>query len=300
MSSLSATANLSAERSLTRSEIVGAVALVGMLVLLFWDFFRRQVQWAIEEQADWGHTLVIPFIAAYFVRLRRAELIQLGLRTTWLGLLPVIVGAAWYSLCVFGPPTLAHHNLRGAGVAMTIGGLTVLFCGWRAMTILWFPLLYLVVFGQTISDRLLHVVTFTMQDWTAVGAHWLLTLLGTETDIEGNTLTVWDDGVPRPLNIAEACSGMRMLMAFLALGAAMSYTGLPRWWQRVLLIALGFPIALFVNVLRVITLGLLSFVNTDFTAGDFHTFVGLVWLVPAFGIFLGAMWIVKNIVKEGA
>ncbi|MDP6693458.1 MAG: hypothetical protein QF444_03945, partial [Phycisphaerales bacterium] len=27
---------------------------------IFWDFLQRQVQFAIKQQADWGHTLVIP------------------------------------------------------------------------------------------------------------------------------------------------------------------------------------------------------------------------------------------------
>ena len=89
-----------------------------------------------------------------------------------------------------------------------------------------------------------------------------------------------------------------MLMAFMALGVAMAYTGLSRFWQRAILVVMGVPTAIFVNVLRVVTLGLLSKLDVDFAAGDFHSFVGLVWLVPAFLIYLGIMWIVKNLVTE--
>ena len=101
-----------------------------------------------------------------------------------------------------------------------------------------------------------------------------------------------------PLNIAEACSGMRMLMAFLALGVVMAYTGLQRAWQRVLLVVLAVPNAIFGNILRVVTLGLLSLLDTGFAAGDFHSFVGLVWLVPAFFIYLGLMWIIRKLVVD--
>jgi hypothetical protein len=34
------------------------------------------------------------------------------------------------------------------------------------------------------------------------------------------------------------------------------------------------------------------------SAGEFHSMVGLVWLMPAFLLFLGAMWVIRNIVVE--
>ena len=141
-------------------------------------------------------------------------------------------------------------------------------------------------------------VTYPLQDITARGAHLCLNLIWIDTDRAGNILTVWDDGVARPLNIAEACSGMRMLMAFLALGVAMAYTGFKHLWQQVTLVLLAIPTAIFVNVLRVVTLAILSRYDTDFAAGDFHTFIGLLWLLPAFLMYLGLMWILRHLVVE--
>jgi exosortase len=106
------------------------------------------------------------------------------------------------------------------------------------------------------------------------------------------------DGSSHPLNVAEACSGMRTLMAFLAIGVAMAALGLSRWWQRALLVLAGIPISIFVNILRVASLGLLSVVDPNFSTGEFHSMVGLFWLVPAFLLFLGAMWVIRNLVVE--
>ena len=61
---------------------------------------------------------------------------------------------------------------------------------------------------------------------------------------------------------------------------------------------MGIPTAIFVNVLRVVTLSLLAAIDANFAAGDFHSFIGLVWLVPAFLIYLGVIWIVRNLVTE--
>lgn len=283
-----------------RGPIVVALIITGLLTWVFWDFLSRQVRWAFMMPADWGHTIVIPCIAGYFIYLQRDKLKRVPFRTTWIAFIPVVLGIAWYMLCVFGPQVLWHHNLRGAGFSLTLFGVVLLFFGWRAMMVLWFPLAYLVVFGQTISDRLLEIVTFELQSITARGATVLMQMIGMDVDRQGNTIFLWEAGrsEPLPLNIAEACSGMRMLMAFLALGVAIAYTGLSRFWQRTTLVLLAVPTAVAVNILRVVTLAQLSRIDPDFTAGEFHTFVGLVWLVPAFLIYLGLVWIIRHIVVE--
>jgi exosortase len=281
-----------------RRMLLGAALVAAVVLWVFWHFLAAQFRFAVRYQADWGHTLAIPLIAGYFVYLNRHRLLATAYKTTWIGLLPVVLGTAWYMLCWLGPPTLRHHNLQGAGLTLTLFGIVLLFFGFRGMAFLWFPLLYMCVFGQLISDRLMTLVTFPMQDVTARGTHLVLDLLGLDTDRAGNILTVWDGGVAKPLNIAEACSGMRMLMAFLALGVAMAYTGFKRWWQRTVLVLLGIPTAIVVNILRVTTLAILVLFDTDFAAGDFHTFIGLLWLVPAFLLYLGLMWILRHIVIE--
>jgi exosortase len=284
--------------TLFRAPILGGAVLLLMLFWLFNDFFIRQLKWAIEHQEDWGHTLVIPFIAGYFVYLERARLMRNGFRTTWIGLAPIIIGIAAYMVCTFGPTTLHHHNYMAVGVSITLFGLALLFCGWRAMLFLWFPLAYLCLFGQTISERFLNIVTFKMQDITARGSEVFMTLLFLDVERKSNTLYLYNDGVAMPLNIAEACSGMRMLMAFLALGVAMAFVGLRRAWQRILLVLLAVPTAIFVNILRVTTLALLTKINPALAEGDVHTFIGMLWLIPAFFIYLGIQWVIKKLVIE--
>jgi exosortase len=210
----------------------------------------------------------------------------------------MIIGPAIYIICsIGGIDTLRHDNLRGFGAWLTLSGTVLLLFGWRAMAILWFPLVYLLVFGQYISEAVMKKVTEPMQDVTARGAGVVLSLF---LDVEraGNTLYIHEGGKRVDLNIADACSGMRMLMAMLALGVAMAYTGLKHIWQRIALVIMAVPTAIFVNILRVVTLAALSLLDTGFAAGDFHTFIGLLWLVPAFLIFLGIMWIIRNIVVE--
>ena len=274
-----------------------------MLVALFWivffDFFIKQVRFAWTQPSDWGHTLIIPIVSGYFVWMRRAELTALQpFKQCWWGLLPVAIGVGWYMLCVFGPKPLYHHNIMSAGVALALFGSAWLLFGTAAMRWLWFPLAFTCAFGQTLSEVLLNKVTFQMQDIAAQGAHFLLVVIGTEVDRSGNTLVIWSDGIAHPLNVAEACSGMRMLIAFLALGVFLAYTRLQRSWQRILLVAMGVPIAILVNMIRVASMGILTQFDQNFVDGEFHELVGFVWMLPALFLYMGTLWVIHNMTTE--
>jgi exosortase len=282
-----------------RTMVAAAAVFAVGFVLTFFEFFRYIVTQAIGMPSDWGHTLVIPVISGYFVWLRRKELLARPFRPSWGAIGLFVLGLAIYMFSAFGPPAAQHNNIRGLGCGIALLGAALSVFGTASFRWIWFPWAYWVVFGQSISERVMSRVTERMQDWSAVGADVLLNTVGIDTERSGNVLTVhMSDGTLHPLNVAEACSGMRTLMAFLAIGVAMAALGLPHWWQRVLLVLAGIPISLFVNILRVSSLGLLSMVDSNMSAGEFHSMVGLVWLVPAFLLFLGAMWVIRNIVVD--
>jgi exosortase len=278
-----------------RQAVIAGVVALTLFSTVFWDWLSKQVRYSLSHPSDWGHTLLIPFIGGWFVWMKRDALLRTEVRPAWSGLALVILGLAGYAACSLGPAALQHHNIRGVAVGMSLFGMVLLVTGWGWMRWLWFPLAYVVVFGQYVSERFISVVTYRLQDISAKGAYLLLSLFGMDVDLTGNVLTVFDSGKPHLLNVAEACSGMRMLVAFLALGVAMAYVSLPTLWQRVALVVMGVPVAVFVNVLRVATLGVLTLINPEFAAGEFHHFIGLLWLVPAFLLYLLVLWILSNL-----
>ena len=143
-----------------RAPVMAAAALAAIYAWLFWDFLGTQVRWALRHQADWGHTLVIPLIAGWFIWHRRVELTRLmPFRTTWSGLLPVVVGVGWYTICSL-VPAVRNHDLQALGVWLVLVGCVVLFFGYRPMRYLWFPLVFLFIFGQSASDRAMTPITF--------------------------------------------------------------------------------------------------------------------------------------------
>ena len=299
-SKFSKPADATREVALSNATLITAGGiLLALFCVVFFDFFRRQILFAWTQPSDWGHTLLIPLISGYFIWLRRSELSQLQpFKQCWWGLMPITLGVGWYMVCVFGPKPLFHHNIMSVGIALSLFGTAWLLFGTIAMRWLWFPIAFTCVFAQTLSEVLLNKVTFQMQDIAAYGAHFLLTVIGTEVDRNGNTLTVWSDGIAHPLNVAEACSGMRMLVAFLALGVFLAYTNLKGWWQRSLLVLCGVPIAILVNMIRIASMGILTQYDQNFVDGEFHELVGVLWMLPALFFYMGTLWVVRNLIVD--
>ena len=282
--------------------IAALILFTACLGIAFRDFFLLQYHYATVEAADWGHTLFIPLIALYVVLLHKADLFERTIVPSKLGFLFVALGILWYAATWLTPDStfLNSHNVRAVGVFLAIFGITVGLLGWRSLIWLWFPLLYIFVFGQRITDKVLLELTLPMQSIAAWGSWHVLDLVGYDLlPLRGNYIVVLlPGGDEYPLDVAEACSGMRMLMAFLALGTVIAYVGLDRWPLRLILITAGLPIAICINVLRICTLGILGMNGEDFMFGEFHSLVGLAWMIPTFGLFMLLMWFLRPLDED--
>jgi exosortase len=107
---------------------------------------------------------------------------------------------------------------------------------------------------------------------------------------EGNMLYF----VQTQLEVAEACSGIRSIMALTMLSLVFCYLSRDGWWRKALLIAAAVPIALLGNIVRVTGTGILAhFYGDQVAKGFLHEFSGLV--VFAFGlVLLFAVFTVAN------
>ena len=160
--------------------------------------------------------------------------------------------------------------------------------------IVWLPVCFL-IFAIPLPGRLYHQITMPMRELGSMVAAVLLNALpnvacesvgvlisGVHWVVENGTRL----GKPFTLNVAEACSGMRLLMAFVALGVAMAYLERRPWWQRITLVASTIPIAIFCNMLRVLVTGLIHvFIGAEYAQGSLHTLLGLAMLPVAFGLY---------------
>ena len=101
------------------------------------------------------------------------------------------------------------------------------------------------------------------------------------------------------LNVAEACSGMRILRTFIALGVAMAYLEYRPWIHRVVLLASTLPIAVFCNMLRVLITGIFHvYLGHEMSSGTPHMLLGMAMLVVAFGLYGLLAWLMNRLYVE--
>jgi exosortase len=281
-------------------EMLTMGALLGLAFgALFFRWFWRQHLFSSSAMQDWGHAYFIPLISGYMIYLNRAQLAKIRPEVFWPALAPLVLGIMSYFFFV-GARVKGGHMIEGWAILLTLFGVVLLVCGPRAMRYLFLPIAFL-MFGITISQMVMIQLTFPLQLIASQGAYGVLSVVGAiagfTADVGGNSITLIDSaGRQIPLNVAEACSGMRMVIAFFALGAAMALLALPSWWQRVVLLMLAAPVAILLNVGRVSVLGLLSLADPNLASGEAHSLIGTLLLVPGLLLFLFIAWSLKKVV----
>jgi len=190
----------------------------------------------------------------------------------------------------------------------TLGAIVLFLGGWRLVKYTWLPIAFL-IFAVPLPRRYYVSLTMPMRHLAASVATALLNLVsGMEATVSGVVIDVIYKGqrLEPSLNVAEACSGMRLLMAFLALGVAMAYLHYRPMWQRLVLLGSTIPIAIFCNIVRVTITGFIYvLVHPKYTQGIYHDTLGLAMLPLAFGLygflawFMSSLFIEEDIVVRG-
>lgn len=269
---------------------------IGLLaeIPIYGDLFARNGISA-QQFEDWGHAFMVPLISLYAIWRYRHRMAEVPAVVCWAGLPPLLLGIASYFYF-----TLSYsHMAQGASVIVALIGLVLLTQGPSRFGFFAFPLGYL-AFAITISDPIMSAITFRLQLMASQGAFVVLNSVGVQTIVSGNLLQVWDGAQQswHPLNVAEACSGLRTLVAFVALAVAIAFLSERTWWQRTALMLAAVPVALLMNIIRVAVLGIASLIDADLAMGASHKLIGMLLLIPAFGLFLLIDWCLVKIVSD--
>lgn len=279
--------------------VVGLIAVA--MVAMFHAWLVRQFGtggFSWNHLEDWGHAYAVPFISGYAVWKDRERIARTPQSVCWPGLGLVMLGIVTYVYFIAG---YSNHMFQGLAMVATIAGLVLLVLGPRLFRVLLFPIGFL-LFAVSISEMVMIKVTWGLKLLASQGADVVLQvvgpLFGLEVERFGNVLNVTHNGATHPLDVADACSGMRMVIAFVALSVAVAFLSCRQWWQRVAVVLLGVPVALLMNVMRVSVLGVATIFDPELAAGGAHAFIGTLLLVPAFVLFMAGVWAVKRITPD--
>ena len=269
-----------------RSLIFWSIALVGLLVVLYWQVvYALGMDW--YNDPDYSHGFLVPLLSAYFISERWQDLKKasvspstLGIGLLGLGLLMLIVG-------IIG----AELYTQRVSLIAVLAGIVLLLLGWKYLQILIFPLGFL-IFMVPLPAIVVNTIAFPLQLFAAKSATFCLFSLGIPVLREGNLITL----AGTTLEVAEACSGLRSLLSLLALGTVYGYFSQREIWKRWALVILSVPIAIIANAFRVSGTGILAnYWGVEAAEGFYHTFEGWIVFVVAFLLLLGCGTVLSQI-----
>jgi len=284
------------------AERVWKITIISALFFLLFhqELFKLFKTWGTANES---HGMLIPAFSLYFIYQGRHRLRETKGSPLYAGLLVMLFSLVGYFMSL----QYRIGYSRPLMMIVMIGGLVLFLGGWPIFRLVWLPVLFL-VFAIKLPGGLHEKLTIPMREMASAVASVILNALpGVKCEATGvliqglHTFRQGTELVKEPfsLNVAEACSGMRLLRTFVALGVAMAYLEYRPLVHRVILLFSTIPIAILCNMLRVLLTGLVHlYIGPQYAQGTLHTIMGMVMLLVAFGLYGGIAWILNNLYEE--
>lgn len=253
-----------------------ALAWAVLLVLFAADWAVMVQQW--WNSSTYNHILLVPAIIGWLIWQRAPGLAKLAPRAWWPGI--VLLAAAlfgWLLGNISGTATITH-----LGLVTALQAAVVALLGPRIACGLLFPLafgLFLVPIGEELVPAL-----------QMVTAHITIALThasGIPAQIDG----VFINTPAGLFEVAEACSGVKFLIAMVALGTLVAHVCFHSWFRRAAFIAAAITLPILANGVRAWgTIYIAQSQGIGFAAGVDHIFYGWIFFALVMAALLALGW----------
>ena len=260
---------------------LGLAIVIGAFVWSYWTVLGRLIH-AWNHEPDYSHGYLILPAALLFLWMRRERLPAPGERLYWGGMALLAAGAAirlagcfWY----VAPLEAWSIPFWAAGACWLLGGRRLLAWALPSVAFLGFMI--------PLPFRAEGLLSLPLQRLATQLSCWLLQSLGRPAVAEGNVIYLND----LELEVAAACSGLRIFMSILTLAYVYLMFTRRDWRIKVLLVASVLPIALATNAARIVATGLLyEWVSGEAAHHFSHDLAGWLMAPLAAGLFGLASW----------
>jgi exosortase len=230
-------------------------------------FAWLRVYWKGE---DYSYGPVVPVVAAgLFVWKWRKTLRHVPLSTANSGLVVILAGVTIYWIGV----KAANPRLVAGSLEVLIFGLILYLAGWEWAKELWFPCAFLFFM---IPFNFLDQYSFQLRVFVAQISTSLLNVLGVGVYREGTGIYSTANRF-LPLEVADPCSGVRSLIALMALTSLYGYVTMDQSWKKWVLFLSSIPLAVVGNLARITTVALVAQgFGQDWAMKIYHDYSGYI------------------------
>ncbi len=244
-------------------------------------------KWAADPQ--YSHGFLVPLFAVALLWVRQSLLPKAALRPSWWCIPVLLVGVGMR----FPTESLnfPFELFEGLSLQITLAGLCLLLGGLPLLRYAWPAILFL-VFMFPLPFRVERALALELQ-WLATHAStYALQTLGAPVVADGNRILLEAE----PIGVEDACSGLSMLMTFVALSTAMVFLFELPWTDKLAILLSSVPIALAANVARIVVTALMmDWWDRRLAYTFFHDWAG--WLMMVFALLLLVLevWLLRRL-----
>ncbi len=249
------------------------ILLFALLAGVFYPIYPELLD-AWLNHSNNSHGILVPFVSLFFVWDRKDELGNRPHSASGWGLLLLVLSMLVYLLALVGGIAFVSRLM----LVSSLVGLVLYLFGKEIFKVLSFPLLFL-LFMIPVPDSIISTISLPLQMFATKISAGIIQGCSIPVLREGNMLYF----VQTQLEVAEACSGIRSIVAITMLSMIFVYLSKGSMLQKVILLGSAIPVALLANILRVSGTGILAhFYGDQVARGFLHDFSGLA--VFAFGM----------------
>ena len=262
---------------------------VGVSAALLWSYWST-IQSLLHEwlnDPNYSVGLLVPIAAVYLVWLDRAKLGKLDIKPCLWGLPVIGLGEIGRTIGLIRVTEAAERY----GLVLVIAGLVLLIAGKAVFQRLFWVLAFLLLMPP-LPGVVHNAIAGPLQGMATRGSVFVLELMGIAVLNEGNVLLI--DG--EHFAVAEACSGLRMLTAFIVVGCVLAMVVDRPRLQKAVLVGSTIPVAIACNLTRLVcTVLLFKVTNADVAKTFFHDFAGWTMMPLAVVMLLVELWILGKL-----
>jgi len=267
-----------------------SVALIMLLAVTVWSY------WAVlaglfkawQRNNDYSAGQLVPIIALFLLWRERKTLKKCLLRPCWWGIVLLILAQVGR---IYG--LVFMYDTRQYSLILSLAGLVLMVVGWQVFrSVVWILLfLFLMV---PLPGRVHNLISGPLQNMATTGSVFLLEAFGASVNQQGNVVMLNEN---TPMAVAEACSGLRMLTAFVIVAAFIAYMINRSRLQKAVLLLSSIPVAVMCNIVRLcVTAAFMLLVSTEFAEKFFHDFAGLAMMPVAVMLIFGELWLMDKLI----
>ena len=202
-----------------------------LLVTFLWTYwsvlFHLVHVWATTP--DMGHGFAVPIFAAYLLW-HRQEMVNPWPKRGTLWCIPFFVAFAVFRWMIL----FLRYDRDSDSLFPFFIGMTLAIGGWKALRWAW-PSIFFLLFMVPPPDRVSKAMASVLQHGATVMSVYVLQTVGIPAIVRGRTINEIRSSPP-PLEVAQACSGLRMMTVFFAMCIGACFILREPLWKKIVLV----------------------------------------------------------------